>query len=73
MIIEVSSTSKAPYSSVVLVKAFFANGRVSIGSGVLVGKNDVLTATHVIYDQVEVGMLVLFKSFPGLITVAWMG
>jgi V8-like Glu-specific endopeptidase len=65
MIIEVSSTSKAPYSSVVLVKAFFANGRVSIGSGVLVGKNDVLTATHVIYDPSRGGYASSIQIIPG--------
>ena len=35
-----------PYSSVVLVQTTLADGTGSIGSGVMVGPNDVLTAAH---------------------------
>ena len=65
MTVEVSATSQSPYSSVVLVKAFFPNGRVSIGSGVLVGKNDVLTAAHVIYDPSRGGYASSIQILPG--------
>lgn len=65
MITEVNNTSQSPYSSVVLVKAFYSNGRVSIGSGVLVGKNDVLTATHVIYDPSRGGYASSIQVIPG--------
>lgn len=65
MTVEVSATSQSPYSSVVLVKAFYPNGRVSIGSGVLVGKNDVLTAAHVIYDPSRGGYASSIQILPG--------
>ena len=65
MISEVNSTSITPYSSVVLVKAFYSNGFVSIGTGVLVGKNDVLTAGHVIYNPTRGGYANSIQITPG--------
>ncbi len=40
-----------PYSTVVYIEAYFANGSTSSGSGVVVGVNDVLTASHIVYDE----------------------
>ncbi len=39
-----------PFNQVVYVVSTFPNGTVATGSGVLVGPNDVLTASHVVYD-----------------------
>lgn len=49
MITEVSP-SQYPYSTAVFIRATFANGSVFTGSGAVVGRNDILTATHVVYD-----------------------
>lgn len=48
----VSSTAY-PYSSIVRIVATFGSGAVLTGSGVIVGDNDVLTASHVIADGVH--------------------
>ena len=40
-----------PYSAVVYVVSTFAHGSVTSGSGVMVGPNDVLTASHMLYDD----------------------
>ncbi|MCK7542776.1 DUF4214 domain-containing protein [Marinobacter bryozoorum] len=45
------AASQYPYSSVAYIEAVFPDGSRVSGSGVLVGRNDVLTAAHVIYDQ----------------------
>lgn len=43
-----------PYDTVVLVQSYFPNGTpngiTAYGSGVVVGRNDVLTASHMVYD-----------------------
>lgn len=49
MATEVSPT-QYPYSTAVFIRATFANGQVFTASGAVVGRNDILTATHVVYD-----------------------
>lgn len=49
MIREVSP-SQYPYSTSVFIRATFANGQVYTASGAVVGRNDILTATHVVFD-----------------------
>lgn len=39
-----------PYTTVVIVRSYFPDGTTASGSGVVVGRNDVLTASHVVYD-----------------------
>lgn len=39
-----------PFSPVALIVSRFPDGSMSIGSGSIVGRNDVLTAAHVVYD-----------------------
>lgn len=46
----VGSTNTYPYRAVVYVTATFRNGATYTGSGAMVGPNDVLTASHVVYD-----------------------
>lgn len=41
--------STYPYSAIVHVTVTFSDGYTGSGSGVLVGRNDVLTASHVVY------------------------
>ena len=42
-----------PYSAVAYIEATFNDGTRVSGSGVLVGRNDVLTASHVLYDPIQ--------------------
>lgn len=63
--VEVSDTTLFPYSAVVSIRATFPDGRVTLGTGALVGKNDVLTATHVIYQASYGGYATSIQVFPG--------
>ncbi len=45
-----------PWSAVVLVQATYPNGVSYWGSGVMVGRNDVLTAGHVVYNPAWGGL-----------------
>jgi len=65
MVTEVVNTSAFPYSAIVSVRATYANGKVSLGTGALVGKNDVLTATHVVYQPDNGGYATSIEVFPG--------
>lgn len=65
MVTEVVNTSVFPYSAVVSIRATFPDGRVSLGTGALVGKNDVLTATHVVYQPSYGGYARSIQVFPG--------
>jgi V8-like Glu-specific endopeptidase len=53
-----------PYSSVVLVYSTFADGSAAIGSGVMVGPNDVLTAAHCLWDA-DTGYATSVAVYPG--------
>ena len=61
----ISDTAQYPYSAVVSIRATFADGRVSFGTGTLIGKNDVLTATHVIYSPDYGGYATSIMVSPG--------
>lgn len=65
MAIEVLNPSSFPYSAIVNIRCTFADGRVTIGSGSLVGKNDVLTATHVVYQPDHGGYATTVQVYPG--------
>lgn len=54
-----------PYSAVVHVRATFGNGEMFTGSGTMVGPNDVLTASHLIYDA-YLGLATEIVVTPGL-------
>jgi V8-like Glu-specific endopeptidase len=45
-----------PYSAVTYIEAEYPNGTIREGSGVVVGKNDVLTASHIIYSDANGGL-----------------
>ncbi len=42
-----------PYSAVVFLEVTYPSGSVFVGSGVMVGPNDVLTAAHLVYSDIE--------------------
>ena len=55
-----------PYSAVVFVQARFPSGAVFTGSGVLVGDNDVLTASHLVHSAGNGGLAEAVQVVPGL-------
>lgn len=60
------NSSYYPYSAIVYIEAIFTEtGKTYTGSGVVVGKNDVLTASHVIFNAAEGGIADLIKVYPG--------
>ncbi|NWO04421.1 MAG: DUF4214 domain-containing protein [Alteromonadaceae bacterium] len=54
-----------PYSSVTYIEARYADGSRVSGSGVLVGKNDVLTAAHLVYDPITDSLAEQITVYPG--------
>ncbi|EKE72279.1 trypsin-like peptidase domain-containing protein [Oceanibaculum indicum] len=79
----VPDTESAPWRTVVSVRAWFdtATGREEkTGSGVLVGRNDVLTASHIVYDarygvadhiEIAPGSTPLTQPFGTYTAVSW--
>lgn len=65
MATEVLNTRAFPYAAIVSIRSTFADGTISIGTGSLVGKNDVLTATHVVYQPAHGGNASSIQVFPG--------
>jgi Ca2+-binding RTX toxin-like protein len=59
------NSNSYPYSSVVYIEATFSSGRTYTGSGVVVGQNDVLTASHVIYSATDGGLATEINVYPG--------
>lgn len=47
---EVTTLSTYPYSAITHLRITFPDGTIMGGTGALVGRNDILTATHVIYN-----------------------
>ncbi len=53
-----------PYSAVVYIEAIFSNGLTYTGSGTVVGENDVLTASHVVYNSQAGGLAEEITVYP---------
>lgn len=51
----ITNATLMPYASVVRVNVTFPDGSGGFGSGIVVGRNDVLTAGHVVYDRYSGG------------------
>ncbi len=62
----VTDTSSMPYSAIVQIIAYFPDGNSFLGSGFLIGENDVLTAAHVLYDDDHGGLATEVIVTPGL-------
>lgn len=60
-----TNAAQSPYSAVVYVTADFADGTSFSGSGVMVGRNDILTAAHVIFDADHGGLATNVTVYPG--------
>lgn len=63
---EIHTLTTQPYAWAVMVVATFANGMSSRGTGALVGRNDILTATHVVYDPDQGGWAKDIAIYPGV-------
>lgn len=63
----ITNTSEYPYAAVVSIRSMFTDGRVSFGTGSLIGKNDVLTATHVVYQPDHGGYASSILVYPGAV------
>lgn len=61
-----SEHDEYPYSAVVYITAAYSGGRIYSGSGVVVGRNDVLTASHLIYHAEQGGLAEEITVYPGL-------
>ena len=61
----ISNTAGLPWSAVVQVFATFPSGLEVSGSGVIVDRNTVLTAAHVVYDEYEGGEATEVVVLPG--------
>jgi len=64
--IYVPSPSTYPYRTVVRIVATYPNGARATGSGVIVGPNDVLTASHVVYSAENGGAARQIEATPAL-------
>lgn len=53
-----------PFSAVTYIRSTFPDGSVSTGTGFIVGQNDVLTASHVVYNARRGGDAVTLEVFP---------
>lgn len=63
--VPVSVTNQYPYSATVNLVVTFPNGTSYTGSGVMIGPNDVLTASHLLYHQNEGGYASSIVVTPG--------
>lgn len=65
MATEVSNPSLYPYRAVTFIRVTFPDGTSALGTGALVGRNDVLTATHVVYSPDHGGFANRISVYPG--------
>ncbi|MEQ1529789.1 MAG: Ig-like domain-containing protein [Methylococcales bacterium] len=65
MSVEVTNRNSVAYQATVSVEVTFADGYNIRGTGAIVGKNDMLTATHMIYDPEHGGLASSIDIFPG--------
>ena len=54
-----------PYSAVTYVEVTFPDGTQAVGSGAVIGQNDVLTASHVIFSAANGGLADEITVYPG--------
>lgn len=53
-----------PFTAVTFIRSTWPNGQASTGTGFLVGENDVLTASHVVYNAARGGDAVTVEVIP---------
>lgn len=60
----INDTTAYPYAAIVYILSTFPDGTRTQGSGVLVGVNDVLTASHVVYRKSNGGQAIATEIIP---------
>ncbi len=60
-----SQLQTAPYSNVGIMQTTYPNGEYSTGTFSLVGRNDILTATHVVYNPDQGGLATKLEFYLG--------
>lgn len=65
MTTEVLNRSAYPYSAIVLLVVTYPDGTKTAGTGTVVGINDVLTATHMLYSPDNGGWATKVDVYPG--------
>lgn len=61
---EVASSTSSPYNALVYIEAYFPSGAGFSGTGVMVGQNDVLTASHLLYMASQGGAATSVRIIP---------
>ena len=61
----VQSASSYPFSAIVSISVTYSSGHSTRGTGVVVGKNDVLTSAHVVDDSSQLGRVTSIEVTPG--------
>ncbi len=62
---EISNTYAYPYQAVTMIVVTYPDGTQVFGTGALVGPNDILTATHVLYSEENGGWAADIELYPG--------
>ncbi len=62
----VSDTTTYPYSAVCKIFSYWSDGSTTVGSGAMVGRNDVLTAAHNLYSPSHGGFAQEISVIPGM-------
>ncbi|MBP8308187.1 MAG: trypsin-like serine protease [Burkholderiaceae bacterium] len=62
---EVTTTTQFPYGAVAFLVVTFPDGSRIQGTGTVVGRNDILTATHMVYDPAAGGWATDVDVYPG--------
>jgi V8-like Glu-specific endopeptidase len=65
MATEIQNRTTYPYSAITLISVRFPDGSSASGVGAVIGRNDVLTATHVIYQPKHGGWATKIELYPG--------
>ncbi|WP_371322628.1 DUF4214 domain-containing protein [Dechloromonas sp. ZY10] len=65
MLTEISALTSYPYRTLVYIETRYPDGYISGGTGTVVGRNDVLTATHVVYHPAHGGNASKITVYPG--------
>ncbi|WP_462381143.1 DUF4214 domain-containing protein [Pseudomonas sp. Marseille-QA0892] len=66
MIREITHRTEQPFSAVTFIVTTFADGTQFSGTGALVGRNDILTATHLVYSPDNGGWATDIQIYPGV-------
>lgn len=65
MAVEVTTRTTFPYTAATLIVVTFPDGFKAAGTGAMVGPNDLLTATHVVYSPEHGGWASAVSIYPG--------